>query len=86
MYCNFCGKPLKDYQFNFDETMKSCPRCSVLDGEEHIYFPYPYMFGDTPARRSLNHPDGPQSYCVSHRSNPNREIPLGGIRCSELNK
>ena len=82
--CRFCGKPLNKSQYNYDETLKSCPRCSEIDGKEHIYYPYPENFGDTPKRSSDNHPDGPQSHCSSHRGNPNRGITNGGIKCSEI--
>lgn len=82
--CIVCGKPLNESQFNDDETLKSCPRCSELDGEEHIYFPYPEYFGDTTKRSSSNHPEGPQSHCYAHRGNKNRDIPAGGIKCSEI--
>lgn len=86
MNCKYCGKPLKNAQYSTDGTLKSCPRCSVLDGEEHIFFQYPKSYGDTQKRSTAAHPDGPQSYCVSHRSNPNNPISVGGIRCSELGR
>ena len=82
--CNHCGKPLNIAQYNQDETLKSCPRCSILDGEEHIFLPYPNYFGDTLKRSSGIHPEGPQSYCYNHRGNPDRNIPSAGIRCSEI--
>ena len=82
--CKYCGKPLNQSQYNEDESYKSCPRCSKIDGEEHIYFPYPGCFGDTPKRSSDKHPDGPQSYCYVHRGNPHRSIPSDGIPCHNI--
>lgn len=82
--CKYCGKPLNKSQYNDNETYKSCPRCSELNGEEHIYFPYPSCFGDTPKRSSDNHPDGPQSHCYIHRGNPRHGIPSGGVRCRDI--
>lgn len=82
--CIICGRPLNESQYNDDETLKSCPRCSELDGEEHIYFPYPEYFGDTIKRSSGYHPDGPQSHCYSHRGNKNQPIPNGCIKCSQI--
>ncbi len=82
--CKYCGKPLHISQYAQSGTLKSCPRCSVIDGEEHIFFSYPEYFGNTPKRSTTNHLEGPQSYCVPHRSNPNKPITPGGKRCSEI--
>lgn len=84
MNCKHCGKPLKNAQYNTEHTLKSCPRCSIIDGNEHIYFPYPSCYGETEARATANNPNGPQSYCTTHRSNSNRPIPSGGIPCSRV--
>ena len=40
-----CGKLLIESQYSEDGKYKSCPRCSMLNGEEHVYFPYPSGFG-----------------------------------------
>lgn len=84
MICKKCGRLLKESQYSRDGRYKSCPKCSVLNGKEHVYFPYPSEFGTTEKRISTNHPDGPQSYCTNHRANPNSPIQEGGILCSEL--
>jgi phage FluMu protein Com len=84
MICRQCGKPLNKSQYSSDGRYKSCPRCSVLNGEEHIFFPYPSEFGTTEKRESVNHPDGPQSYCTNHRSDPDNPIQAGGVACSEI--
>lgn len=51
MLCRNCGKPLNESQYSRDGRYKSCPRCSVLNGEEHVYFPYPSEFGTTDKKR-----------------------------------
>lgn len=84
MNCKFCGKLLNTSQYLLDGKYKSCPRCSTINGEEHVFFPYPNEFGTTEKRESINHPDGPQSYCTSHRSNKNNPIQMGGIVCSRI--
>ncbi len=82
--CQHCGKPLNKAQYSDGKTYKSCPRCSEINGKEHIFFTYPNSFGDTAKRRSDNHPEGPQSWCYSHRFNKNAPITPGGIPCSEM--
>lgn len=84
MICRKCGRPLNESQYSRDGKYKSCPRCSVMNGKEHVYFQYPREFGTTVKRESANHPDGPQSYCTNHRSNPNNAIQNGGVMCSDL--
>lgn len=81
--CSFCGKPLNESQRK--KGFKSCPRCSELDGKEHIYFPEEF-FGFSEKRITINNPDGIQSHCSAHRqpSNSNGPIPEGGIKCSKL--
>ena len=82
--CKHCGKPLNQSQYSSNKAYKSCPRCSEINGEEHIFFLYPKSFGDTTKRSSDNHPDGPQSWCYAHRCNKNAPIMPGGIRCSDI--
>ena len=84
MLCRICGKPLHESQYSENREYKSCPRCSVINGVEHIYFPYPEEFGTTEKRESINNPDGPQSYCVMHRSNKNASVPISGIGCRKI--
>lgn len=86
MRCKVCGKPLNISQYAMNKRYKSCPRCSVINGEEHVFFEYPVGFGESDKRITSNHPDGAQSYCYTHRPNPNRAIPAGGILCSDLNE
>lgn len=82
--CSVCGKPLNEAQYSKDKKYKSCPRCSVLNGKEHVYFLYPDNFGITPKRSTAKHPEGPQSYCGKHRGKSNAETPCGEILCSQL--
>lgn len=84
MDCKVCGKPLNESQY--EKKYKSCPRCSVLNGEEHIFFEYPRDFGRSMKRETGNHPDGPQSYCYTHRFNIDKNIPADAILCSRLRK
>lgn len=84
MKCKACGKLLKQSQYEKNNKYKSCPRCSVINGEEHVFFSYPEDFGKSNKRETANHPDGPQSYCYTHRPNPSRGVPVGGILCSQL--
>lgn len=86
MKCKACGKLLKQSQYEKNNKYKSCPRCSVINGEEHVFFSYPEDFGKSNKRETANHPDGPQSYCYTHRPNPSRGVPVGGILCSQLKK
>ncbi len=84
MNCKICGKLLNMSQYVMHDRYKSCPKCSEMNGEEHVFFRYPETFGKSNKRETSNHPEGPQSYCYTHRQNPNREIPSGGILCSEI--
>lgn len=84
--CKNCDRPLNESQYDSEHKYKSCPCCSTINGTEHIFFPYPINFGTTDTRKSSGHPEGPQSYCTSHRGNPTNPIPAGGIHCSELKK
>jgi len=82
--CKHCGLPLNQSQFKSKDNQdyKSCPYCSKIDGEEHIYYEYPDTFGTTDKRASSNYPDGPQSYCRFCRSD--RMNPIRGKKCSEF--
>ncbi len=80
--CTVCGKPLNQSQWDENKKYKSCPKCSTENGEEHVYYRYPESFGITEKRLSLNHPDGPQSYCVPCRGRGNST--LKKILCSNL--
>lgn len=67
MNCIKCNISLNESQFNSDRTLKSCPRCSSINGREHVFHRYPNAFVTTDKRESSKNPDGPQSYCVSCR-------------------
>lgn len=81
--CKICGKPLKESQRKGD--YKSCPRCSTIDGKEHVYFPNNF-FGCSKKRITKNNPDGIQSHCCEHRppQKANSAIPPQGIKCSKM--
>ena len=81
--CKHCGKPLNQSQYRHNKQYKSCPACSVADGEEHIFYSYPDAFGTTLLRSTQGSPEGAQSYCRICRGN-NEPIHHGNKKCSEL--
>lgn len=83
--CKYCKKPLNSSIFIKDKGLKSCPRCSKINGVEHVFLPYPSYFGVTIHRKTKSNPDGAQSYCVEHRGNPNSEIPANAVLCRNVN-
>jgi len=68
-FCAHCEHLLNVSQSKIKDDIeyKSCPKCSVTQGRQHVYFPVPNDFGTTTARETLNNPDGVQSYCESCR-------------------
>ncbi|MDR1537597.1 MAG: hypothetical protein LBU32_06305 [Clostridiales bacterium] len=42
--CKHCGKPLDEPQYRNGKEMKSCPKCSSINGEEHIFYNNPEAF------------------------------------------
>ncbi len=84
MYCKHCGKPLNSSQYAQSGDLKSCPKCSVEDGEEHIFYPYPRAFGQSEKRTSVSTPDGAQSWCALCRGE-HYGPHCGGFRCHEVN-
>lgn len=53
MNCINCGLPLHRSQYAMNRKYKSCPRCSVLNGREHVFFEYPLEFGQSVKRVSI---------------------------------
>lgn len=82
--CKHCGEPLNEAQY-IGAKLKSCPKCSQDDGNEHIYYEYPVAFGTLVERITINHPDGLQSYCQNCRDNYVIPHP-GAIKCSDVKK
>lgn len=85
--CRCCGEPLNRGlpKVRNGVAYKSCPKCSVTHGQQHVYFAAPDDFGTTTARESANNPEGIQSYCESCRppsekDNPSRVFQRG-ITC-----
>jgi hypothetical protein len=73
--CAHCDQLLKRSQHRDDGAMKSCPNCSVFEGE-HVYYPYPQSFG---AR--AQDPGRDQTDCDACRANAS--LPHeGGTFCS----
>lgn len=88
--CEHCGLALNKGipKVNNDIEYKSCPKCSVTHGSQHVYFPSPDEFGTTSARETPNNPEGVQSYCESCRPPSEKDNPSWvfqtGITCGEL--
>lgn len=89
--CGNCGVPLNKGipRIKNGTEYKSCPKCSVTHGMQHVYFSTPGEFGTTKKRISNKNPDGVQSYCESCRPPEEKDKPSkvyqNGITCSELN-
>lgn len=83
MNCDNCGQSLRQSQWTERERFKSCPKCSQMDGKEHVFYPLLAGFGITDARSSKEHPEGPQSYCVGCRE---RGEPPAPVRCGDVNE
>lgn len=77
--CKHCGRPLSEAQWK--DGYKSCPMCSKLNGEYHVFHKYPDDFGVTERRSTAEHPEGPQSYCERCRG---KQPPLEGLLCSDF--
>lgn len=78
--CNHCQKPLNRSRWSIDRVWKSCPQCSVRNGDVHVFRPYPDAFGTTDARASEEDPEGPQSYCAACRRGVESTEPLKTCR------
>ena len=68
MNCERCGAPLNESQYNATETLKSCPKCSTIDGRQHVYYKNPEAFGTTDLRSTMSRPAGEQSWCTACRA------------------
>lgn len=66
--CSVCGAALNRSRRSRDGHWKSCPECSVRDGVEHVFWPFPDDFGVSQARVSGEDAEGAQSHCASCRS------------------
>ncbi len=90
MNCECCGMPLNRAlsKTRGNIEYKSCPKCSVTQGHQHVYFQAPDDFGTTSARETLNNPYGVQSYCESCRPSAEKGNPSwvfqNGITCENF--
>jgi hypothetical protein len=88
--CKHCNEPLNlAIKKKIDNVeYKSCPKCSVTHGSQHVYFPSPDEFGTSQARESINNPAGVQSYCESCRPPAEKDNPSkvwrNGTFCEDL--
>ena len=46
MNCTHCSRPLNEGQFH--GNLKSCPRCSTRNGQEHVFYPFPDAIWNNP--------------------------------------
>jgi hypothetical protein len=56
-HCAHCKQPLNRSLYGPKKAWKSCPRCSSVDGSEHVFYEYPSAFGTSDARVSDDTPD-----------------------------
>lgn len=68
--CKTCNNQLNQSIIKYFDTMKykSCPKCSSINGDYHIFYVYDIDFGFSTRRITNNNPDGIQSYCNRCRS------------------
>jgi hypothetical protein len=79
--CKHCGEELSKSVYSSDKSLKSCPNCSQLNGDYHVFYKNPEAFGTTPLRSTSMHPEGIQSHCQECRGgNP----PKSGILCCDI--
>jgi len=76
--CTNCGKSLRRSQWK-GKRLKSCPRCSLENGKQHVFHTFPGAFGQSEKR--ANTKEMAQSHCSAHRGN---QEPEKGRRCSAV--
>ena len=81
MDCTHCDEKLNTSTFNSDKTLKSCPKCSTANGQQHVYHPWPAEFGTTDKRATEANPEGTQSYCIQCRTKDG--VAHEGILCEK---
>lgn len=80
--CRHCNEPLNRARKSHDLKLKSCPRCSASNGDEHVFFESPAAFGTSDKRASGESPDGVQSHCIACRTNTTSAFPM--TSCAEV--
>jgi hypothetical protein len=81
--CMKCRKPLNKSQYRDSRQFKSCPACSMKDGQEHVFYPFPSEFGTTEFRVTVTTPDGAQSHCALCRGGQQGPY-VGARKCSSF--
>lgn len=66
--CDACGKTLDKSRRSADGMWKACVRCSLNDGTEHILYPYPDAFAESPSPLREDDTTGHQNDCAWCRS------------------
>jgi len=81
LICGHCAVALNKSVYAQGRTIKSCPKCSLNDGGQHIFYPYPQAFGASSTKVTPQTPEGGHSYCTACR---NRKPQMfGSWRCSD---
>ena len=75
--CITCADALGLVRRSADDGWRSCPNCSVEDGRQHIFRPYPGAFGE-----QTDEVSGREQYCRACREGTARTGPFR--RCSQL--
>ena len=80
--CDVCGRSLDKSRRSLDGLWKACVRCSINDGTEHVFYPYPDGFGEA-GGQGTEDASGTQGDCTWCRSG--RTAPSGTPRhCTDL--
>ena len=81
--CGVCAKTLDKARRSFDGAWKVCVRCSMNDGTEHVFYPYPDAFGATEGQTTADESTVTQSDCTWCRSG---QVAASGTsrRCAEM--
>lgn len=77
--CNACGKQLKRVVYADKRHWKSCPKCSVRNGDFHTFYEYPRAFESAEAKAA---PAVAQSSCAVCRNDA--VVEDGGRLCGTL--
>lgn len=84
--CEHCEKSLTASQYRDRKRLKSCPKCSAADGQQHVFLAFPDAFGPVeeavPAADGAAAPTGAPSHCAACRAGT--EPTRAQTRCDAL--
>ena len=66
--CDHCGKLLRTSTYSAAKDWKSCPKCSTVDGHQHVFYEYPSAFGPTDPTGGGDTSESAKSYCHACRA------------------